>query len=112
MQLPILLLNELIFDAQSMSTDLTSSIIDLGEAVGYCAHFVWTGSPEGSVIVQASNFNNNLDSFVEVDSQATGGTDGNYLLNIERAQYRYVRVLFSRTSGTGTLNTRVSAKRG
>lgn len=111
MQLPIFILNDLIFDDESMASDLESVILDLGEAVGFCVHSVWTGSPDGDVIVQVSNFLDDSSSFVDIDTQATGGAAGKHILNVEHAHYRYIKVIFDRTSGSGSLKCRVSAKR-
>lgn len=109
--LPVFLLNELVFNDSSMATSLTSAILDLGEATGYACHFVWSGTPVGSVVTSGSNFLDDLNSFTEVDSQLTASAAGNHLLNVERCHYRYIQISYERTSGTGTLKARVSAKR-
>jgi hypothetical protein len=105
---PIFVFNELVFNGTSMAADINSSSIDISESVGYCAHFVWTGSPVGNVIIKGSNDNNN---FVQVASQATAGTAGQFLANVEHVHYRYLKVSYSRTSGSGSLTCHVSSKR-
>lgn len=105
---PIFSINKQILNAQSMSTDITSDTVDIAELVGYCVHAIWTGAPTGRVRAEASNDNIN---FVEVSSEDTAGAAGQYLVNYENQHYRYVRVRYSRTSGTGNLTVYVSGKR-
>lgn len=107
---PIFLLNQLIFEAQPMTGDLVSVILDLGESTGYAVHATWTGTPTGTLLVSGSNSEEVAD-FVPVGTQATGGATGKYLLNIEKAHYRYVLVQYTFGSSTGTLTCRVSGKR-
>lgn len=107
--LPVFVLNEHLFTNQAMTTTLSTSVIDLAETLGYAVHAIWTGSPVGFISTQGSNDGVN---FVEVDSSATGGVAGQHLLNVEKHHYRYVRVQFLFTSGTGSLNLYVSGKRG
>lgn len=103
-------LNEKIFDNADMTGDLESAIIDLGEFTGYAVHAVWSGIPDGSLIISGSDTETIAD-FVPVDAQATGGTDGAHLLNVEKAHYRYVLVQYTASADTGVLNCRISAKR-
>lgn len=112
---PIILQNEHVFNAQSMGTNLTSAVQDLTEAFGYACHFIWTGSPVGDLITEGSNDPSVLtgsDNFCTIDSQAAGGIAGQHLLNVEFNRYKFVRVRYVRTSGTGTLDAFISAKRG
>jgi hypothetical protein len=91
-----------------MSVSLTSVTIDIAELPGYAVHAIWTGSPVGTINVNASNDSVN---FVSVASQAAGGSNGQFLLNTEVAHYRWLQVTYTATSGTGSLTTYVSAKR-
>lgn len=108
MALPILIINKRILDSVSMGSTQTSEILDLGESAGYCVHAIWSGTPTGDLLVQGSN---DAVNFVSVNTQATGGTAGQLLFNVEKQHYRYVRVQYSFSSSTGTLDCYVSAKR-
>lgn len=108
MDLPIFQLNKKIFDQSSMSTSLTSEVLDIAELVGYCIHAIWTGTPNGQIRVQGSNDGTN---FVNISTQNTGGSSGQYLLNVEHAHYRYLRLFYNRTGSTGALDCYVSGKR-
>jgi hypothetical protein len=103
---PIFQLNEHVLASSSMAATVTSAVIDLSEVIGYAVHSIFTGAPVGSISTQASNDGTN---FVEVDAHAVAAA-GQYLLNIPRSHYRYIKVSYIRTSGTGTLDTYVSGK--
>ncbi len=105
---PIFLLNQKIFDNVDMSDDLEGEIIDLAEAKGYAAHFIWTDAPIGFVSTAGSNDGIN---FVIIDTQATSGESGQHLLNVENSNYRYVKLSFTFDSGSGSLTAYLSAKR-
>lgn len=106
--LPMFTKNVKIIDALSMGASIDSPTQDNSESTGYAVHAIWTGAPVGSVSVQGSNDSVN---FVEVAADDTAGAAGQYLLNVEHQHYRYVRVSYIRTSGTGSLTVYFSAKR-
>lgn len=107
--MPILIINERVIDTTSMGATIIGTSKDLGESNGFAAHFIWSGSPVGSVQVEASNDGTN---FIAVNTQATGGSSGQHLYNQELCRWKYVRLSYSRTSGTGTLDAYLSAKVG
>jgi hypothetical protein len=104
--MPILIINKHLINAASMAADIASTVEDLGEVPGFCVHLIWSGGT-GTVSVQGSNDGTN---FVTVASDATGGSAGQFLLNIERCHYRYVKVIYTRASGSGTLDCYLSGK--
>ncbi len=107
--LPIFVLNRPLFTNQSLTSTVSSDIVDLAETLGYAIHAIWTGSPDGTISVQGGNDGIN---FVEVDSIVTGATSGQHLLNVEKHHYRYVKIVYTATSGTGSLTLYISGKRG
>lgn len=104
----IFVTNNPIISNGSMAGSLSATPVDISEFPCYSVHGIWTGSPVGTISVQGSNDGTN---FVEVASQATGGSAGQYLLNVEKAGYKFVRVQYTRTSGTGALTVYLSGKR-
>lgn len=104
---PIFAMNNKVFNAVSMTTNLTSVTIDLSETTGYALHAIWTGAPVGTISANGSDDGIN---FVSVASNPTGGTSGQYLLNVEKIHYRYVQITYTFTSGTGSLTAYVSAR--
>lgn len=107
MSLPIFILNTRVVDSQSMGSNINGSSVDISEVRGYAVHFIWTGTPTGDVSVEASNDNSN---FTQVYTAATGGAAGQSLTNQPNVAYRYIRVKYTRSSGTGTLDTYISGK--
>ena len=103
----LLLLNQHLIDNQSMASDITSEVIDLSSVSGFAVHSIWTGVPVGNIIIQGSN---NSENFVDLATVAAGGAAGQNMFNYEHVHFRYIRVFYDSTSGTGNLDVYVSAK--
>lgn len=109
MALPIKLLSVPLFSLADMSKNETSIVLDISEAGCYCLQADWTGSsPVGNLVIMAST--NNI-QFDPISTNAISGNTGSLIINVERPGYFYIQLLYQFTSGTGTLNTTVSAKR-
>lgn len=104
---PIFAINVKVFDAVAMTSNLSSAVIDLSQTTGYALHAIWTGAPVGTI--SASGGDDGI-NFVAVASNSTGGTSGQYLLNVEKIHYRYVQITYTFTSGSGSLTAYVSAR--
>lgn len=104
---PVFILNKKILDNVAMTADRASEVVDMCNVSGFAMHAIWTGAPEGDVVVSGSNDGIN---FVPVNTQATAGAAGQHLLNVERQHYRYLRVNFVFTSGSGSLTVYLSGK--
>ena len=104
---PILSFDPAIITNADMSANIESDSISIGEIGGFAVHSVFTGSPIGTLIVSGSN-DPSLD-FVPIDVYAIT-TEGSRLLNVERANYVFVKVKYISTSGTGVLNVVISGK--
>ncbi|TXH13490.1 MAG: hypothetical protein E6R03_11180 [Hyphomicrobiaceae bacterium] len=105
------ILNNKYIDAQSMSSDVTGGWIDLLHSDGFAVEYAVTNgsSPSGTLKVQASNDGvqtNDLGGSysVAISANTTG------LLNYSGAKFRYMRVIYSRSSGGGTLDVNVCSK--
>lgn len=94
---------------QSISGNITSEILDISKAEGFCLHAVWSGTPTGTITLSASN-SLDLSDFVSITSQSTGGTPGKFIYNVEKAHYCYILISYVHTSGSGFLKCFVSAK--
>lgn len=108
--------------AGDMKTTLTSAPVELDHIYGYAVQAVFTGSPAGTVKLQAScdpptayatagatpaNWTDVTDS-----SQAVSGA-GSYLPNVIGGFYNWVRIVFTPTtpgSNAGTMNARINIK--
>ncbi len=107
MSLPVFVLNQLVLDAEDMSDDITSDPIDVGEVGGFAVHSEFTDAPVGTLVISASN---DLDmTFIAIDSYSVAAA-GSRLVNVEMPRYKYIKVTYTSTSGTGELSVRVSGK--
>lgn len=105
---PIFVVNKQLFNAEVMGSNLTSEVIDISELTGFAIHSIWTGSPVGNLLVQGSNDGTN---FYTIDTHAAGGALGQHIYNAAGQHYRYVRLAYTYTSGTGALTSYISGKR-
>ena len=110
MTLPIFVKNIKIFEDSAMTTEIISEVQDVAELTGNAIHAIWTGTPVGTLITEASN-SGKSGEFVSIDTTPLSGVDGQYLLNVEKKHYRYIRVRYYPTSGNGTLNCYFSGSR-
>lgn len=107
-----------------MSANIVSDAMPLDQIYGFAVQAVYSGSPVGSIKLQAS-----CDPFPLKSNVANGGpyvvqnwddiVDSSIALpvannivtwNVNLAFYRFVRVVYTFTSGTGTLNVNLSVK--
>ena|ERR1019366_3572742 len=94
-----------------MSGNITSLATNLDETCTYNIQATFTGSPVGSIKVEGSDDPVLLGYTDITDSIAPITTSGNYMLNVEFPGYSWVRLVYTFTSGTGTLVAKINAKR-
>lgn len=111
--------NDLIVSSGSMTgtSTINSDPFWIGHAAGYCVQAVWTGTPNGAFKLQASidpvepspNNSNEptITNWEDVadSSYSVTGAAGSYTWNVSNAFYRWVRVVYTNTSSTGTLTS-------
>ena len=105
-----------------MSGNLASTPIRLDQHYGFTIQLAWTGTPVGNFTLEASNDNGSIEPNNTIDnvthwttiansSSAAGGAASNLMYNVNLAFYRWVRVVYTATSGSGTLtNARFEIK--
>jgi hypothetical protein len=102
------LYNVLIVTNGDMSASITSTTQDLSKTNGYSVYAKWTGSPVGTIKLQVSVDGTN---FVDLaGSTITVSSAGDALWEITTAFYDKVNVVYTRTSGSGTLNVQINGK--
>ena len=107
---PIYVCNSPIIVAGDMSGSLSSSAYDISEINNFAVQFVWTGTtPVGTVNVLISNDGSNFDLLGT--AVAISGNAGNKVIPASNAGYKYVKAVFTFTSGVGVLNASISGKR-
>ena len=109
--------DEILTSPGDLSTDFQSTAIWIGHAHMYSIQLLFTGSINGDFKLQASNdpgkpnnvtelTRDNIQNWTEVaDSTQRVMSAGDHLYSIEASPYRWVRVVFERTSGSGSLTS-------
>lgn len=106
-----------IISAASMAASVTSDPqpIQFQDNIGI--ELVWTGSAVGVFSVQVSiNYDpltNNAGSWVTLTLSpgiTAGGTDDTAYIELNQLSAPWVRIVYTRTSGTGTLDAYIAAK--
>ena len=95
--------------AVSMGATSTSGILNLKASEGYCIHAIVSAgaSPVGVLKLQGSvNYNSvtGVGNWFDLSGSVNITADGDTVFNISDAYYLWVRAVYTRTSGTGTLN--------
>lgn len=110
--------DEILAAPASLGTDFSSNAIFLGHVDRYAIQLIFTGSPNGSFKLQASNDIGEAQKNTEAGRGSTivnwtdisGSTQnvnsaGDHMWSAEIAPYRWVRVVWERTAGTGSLES-------
>lgn len=99
-----------VITAGDMSGSLTSAETNVSytDNVGY--HAVWTGTPTGTITVEATINGTDWDSLTLSPTISLTGAAGSTLISLNQIPYETVRLKYNRTSGTGTLNVAVMTK--
>ena len=107
--------NEKILVAADMSASFSSDPILLDQIYGFSFQAVFTGSPNGTFKLQCSNDDVKLSSEVSQwsdvgsTSQAISAA-GDLFYNIDAAHYKWVRIVYTRSSGSGSCDVVYFAK--
>jgi hypothetical protein len=95
---------------------LTSTPINIVDSYGVSITASYTGSPTGTLDLQVSNENSPIGSIsegswedVSLSADAVSSA-GNTTWNIPGAYFRWARIKYTRTSGTGSLDVVFTAK--
>src|SRR4051812_6788350 len=99
------------------TTEVDSPTIPCDQLWGFAIQAVWTGTPNGTLKLQAScdaplltsqtsNGTSNVTNWTDIadSSVVIAGAAGNYMWNVTVAGYRFVRLVYVNTSSTGVLN--------
>lgn len=116
-----LLLPVHIIVAGSMGGNITSSPVEVKNQDNIGLQFNWTGSPVGVFTIQISmDYKQDIEGNVMVTGNwvtipvspsiaAAGSADSAYV-DINQTSAQYMRIVYTRTSGTGTLDAFIDGK--
>lgn len=113
--------NEVLISAQSMAASFNSDPVDVRNLIVGSIQIVFTGAPVGSVKLQSSNDAIQFLDQPGIQPAATNWTDvdsstlaisaaGTIMYNLTSIGYDQLRVVYTRTSGTGVMNARMVGK--
>lgn len=98
-----------LISATDASSNITSIGFNLGDLQVYSIHADFTGSTLGGTIkLQASNDNSD---YVDISgaSQVIASA-ASHIFNVVNAAYKWVRIVWTQTGGTGNLTARIVVK--
>lgn len=99
-------------DEADLSGSLESAIVNVINLDKASIHLNWTGtSPVGVITVEARN--GEKSSFYELDMGGViniTGNSGDHQLNFLELPFTDIKVVYTSTSGTGTIDATISAK--
>ncbi len=108
-----------VIDAVSMAASIISSPSSIQFLDNVCYQAVWSAgaTPVGVLSVQVSvdyepekNISGNWDTVILPITPAVSGNSGTYTIDLTQLAAPWCRLVYTRTSGTGTLNAFMSAK--
>jgi hypothetical protein len=99
----------------SMAVDIQSDEVWLGHICNFSIQLVFTGTPTGSLKLQCSNDEGAIETNIP-NATITNWTDiagstqaisaaGNHTWNVQNCGYRWVRFVYTATSGSGTITS-------
>lgn len=112
--------NKILLTAADMSqATITSDAMQLEQYLGYAMSVVMTGSPVGTLVLQGScdapqsplGVGVAPTTFIDIGGTSASITTAiNILYNIDWVYYNWVRLVYTRTSGTGSLTATFNTK--
>lgn len=111
--------NKILFQNADMSGNLTSVPISLFNIFGYCIQLEFTGAPVGATTIMVSNDPSDQGGAIVpaptnftllANSSLAISAAGDLMYNVNECNYNWFKVLYTRTSGTGSLNGRFNLK--
>lgn len=95
--------------AQDASSNITSNALDLGDLQVFSIHANFTGATlAGTLALEASNDNTDF-AAISGASQVVASA-ASHVFNVVNAAYRYVRLTWTQTGGTGNLTVKALIK--
>lgn len=94
--------------ATSMGASITSDPINLSTKDAFAVHAIYTGSPVGTISLEASIDGVSYSTIAGSSTTISGASD--VFLNVKEANYMWARLVYSFTSGSGSLTAHYSTR--
>lgn len=95
--------SDVMVNAQSMGASFNGTAKQL-VVTGFSIQSVYSGTPSGTLKLQGSNDGTNYDDVPSASSALTGSA-GSSLWNLSNIYFKYIRVVWTRTGGTGSVTS-------
>ena len=95
-------LGQRLIENADMTAPITSATLGLNNILHYCVHATWTGAPTGTLFIDVSGEIGEPLNWAQLASVAVSGA-GNQLWMDRNAPYKWVRLRYVPTGGTGTM---------
>lgn len=98
-------------EAQSMATSITTPTFYCARMFNYGFEFIWSNgtSPIGSTYLEVSDDGINWSKYQDTELLVSGNNDNN-IVDVREVAHTYVRGVYARSSGSGTLKVIVNSK--
>ena len=90
------------FAAADMSGTIISEVVDLENMIHLGIHAVWTGAPTGDMYMEVSGQMGTPSVWEVFDSKSIAGSGSQFWID-RNIPYRWARVRYVPTAGTGTI---------
>lgn len=92
-------------DSVSMATDITSTATNCSQIdiISFDIYWGISGSPVGEIKVQVSTDNTTFDDLDFDTTIAVSSAETHARVEVHNTAFKYIRLFYDRTSGTGTM---------
>lgn len=97
-----------IINAGNMASTVTSSTTYVGNVDGVTIQAVWTGTPNGTFAINASVDGTDWTPLAYSNPFTASGSAGNFLTTITLSGIQQIQVVYTPSSGSGTLNAYIA----
>lgn len=102
--------NTLWVSGLSLASTANSEAFDI-DALGYIVIFLkWTGTPTGTIAIECTTDGTNYGDIVVDPVITLSGAAGQHFVHIRWSPFKKVRLAYTRTSGTGSLDAYITGK--
>lgn len=101
--------------ATAMASTINGPDINVNLYQDFSFHAKWTGTPTGSFKLQGSNdVGDSVTDWEDIPGStlAVAGAAGTQMWNYTRSPFRWVRIVYTATSGSGTLSKMIFNAKG